>query len=83
MLCGVLALDVAEDAVLLLYVRDADQLVGDVTYSRLPQKLDDDLHLCSGEHLGFLPITYGTKRWAYERMRAVAEVLQSCLGEEK
>ena len=26
---------------------------------------------------------YGTKRWAYERMRAVAEVLQSCLGEEK
>ena len=26
---------------------------------------------------------YGTKRWAYERMRAVAEVFQSCLGEEK
>ena len=26
---------------------------------------------------------YGTKRWTYERMRAVAEVLQSCLGEEK
>ena len=26
---------------------------------------------------------YGTKRWAYERMRTVAEVLQSCLGEEK
>ena len=24
---------------------------------------------------------YGTKRWTYERMRAVAEVLQSCLGE--
>ena len=23
---------------------------------------------------------YRTKRWAYERMRAVAEVLQSCLG---
>ena len=23
---------------------------------------------------------YGTKRWAYERMRAVAEVFQSCLG---
>ena len=26
---------------------------------------------------------YGTKRWGYERMRAVAEVFQSCLGEEK
>ena len=26
---------------------------------------------------------YGTKRWTYERMRTVAEVLQSCLGEEK
>ena len=26
---------------------------------------------------------YGTKRWTYERMRAVAEVLQSCLGGEK
>ena len=26
---------------------------------------------------------YGTKRWTYERMRRVAEVLQSCLGEEK
>ena len=26
---------------------------------------------------------YGTKRWTYERMRAVAEVLQSCLEEEK
>ena len=26
---------------------------------------------------------YGTKRWTYERMRAVVEVLQSCLGEEK
>ena len=26
---------------------------------------------------------YHTKRWTYERMRAVAEVLQSCLGEEK
>ena len=26
---------------------------------------------------------YRTKRWAYERMRAVAEVFQSCLGEEK
>ena len=26
---------------------------------------------------------YGTKRWAYERMRAVAEVFESCLGEER
>ena len=26
---------------------------------------------------------YHTKRWAYERMRAVAEVFQTCLGEEK
>ena len=26
---------------------------------------------------------YGTKRWAYERMRAVAEIFQSYLGEEK
>ena len=26
---------------------------------------------------------YRTKRWAYERMRAVAEVFESCLGEEK
>ena len=26
---------------------------------------------------------YGTKRWAYERMRAVAEVFESCLGKEK
>ena len=25
---------------------------------------------------------YGTKRWAYERMRAVAEVSQSCLGKK-
>ena len=32
MLCGVLALDVAGDAVLLLYVRDADELVGDGVY---------------------------------------------------
>ena len=29
MLCGVLALDVAGDAGLLLYVLDADELVGD------------------------------------------------------
>ena len=26
---------------------------------------------------------YGTKRWTYERMRTVAEVFQSYLGEEK
>ena len=26
---------------------------------------------------------YGTKRWAYERMRAVAEIFQSYLGKEK